>query len=243
MSYNHLVSNCKRLFKKIDIKNMSTKKDNIKSNDIDRLNELINKQYSKEIEDKLSDENLNEQFIKCNSSQKIKTQIKNILKNDYNDDVLLQKRVEQLLALSIPAGTKGVIRGNMFNNIVKEELLLIKKDYDQLDISFEKKIKDCNERPDFIIKCNNKYIIGMNQVDLWNGGQQLNRASNYLDDLKNTETKKFLCVIAYKYIFKNSHRQEKSKSFILIKNGLENNRLCYVNNLKNIIVDFFSTLK
>jgi hypothetical protein len=259
MSYK-LVNNCKRLFKKIENKpkikymssfvdkledeskmslnNSSSKISNEKDNNIVYLNELINKQYSKEIEDKLSDKNLNQQFLKCSSCQKMKTKIKNIIKNDYNDNILLEKRVEELLSIAIPAGTKGVIRGNFFNSIVKDELLSIQKIYNQLNISFESKIEECDEIADFIIKYNNKYIIGMNQVDLWSGGQQINRASKYLKNSKNSDTRKLLCVVAYKYIFKNSHTK-KSKSFNLVKNGLENNTLCYVNNLKNIIINFF----
>ena len=38
----------------------------------------------------------------------------------------------------IPAGTKGVIRGNMFNNIVMNVINNLKLDNDRFEICFEK---------------------------------------------------------------------------------------------------------
>jgi hypothetical protein len=83
----------------------------------------------------------------------------------------------------IPAGTKGVIRGNKFNNIVKNYIITINLDIKRFDICFEKKHNNfiTTEIPDWYIydKSINRIIIGMNQLDLWGGGQQLNRGSKY----------------------------------------------------------------
>lgn len=83
----------------------------------------------------------------------------------------------------IPAGTKGVVRGNKFNNIVKEYIIKIGLDNEKFDICFEKKHDNfiTTEILDWYIyeKTTNRIIIGMNQLDLWGGGQQLNRGSKY----------------------------------------------------------------
>ena len=76
----------------------------------------------------------------------------------------------------------------------------------------------------------------MNQLDIWNGGQQLNRGFKYLyNNIHNTSTSKLLCVIANEIKFNNN----KSKAYKLFDIGFSNNTLCYLNNLKNIIEDFF----
>jgi len=77
----------------------------------------------------------------------------------------------------------------------------------------------------------------MNQLDLWNGGHQINRGSNYLENNKhNTENSKLLCVICNEIKFKNN----KTKAYKLFEIGFRNNTLCYLNNLNNIIVSFFN---
>jgi len=74
----------------------------------------------------------------------------------------------------------------------------------------------------------------MNQLDLWGGGHQLNRGSKYIDNNKhNTENSKLLCVVC-------NEKQFKSKAYTLFKNVFENNTLCYLNNLHNIIISYFN---
>ena len=86
-------------------------------------------------------------------------------------------------------------------------------------------------------KESNKIIIGMNQLDLWNGGQQSNRGSKYLIDNKyNTKTSKLLCVVCNKIQFKSN----KNKAYKLFEVGFENNTLCYLNNLQSIIYSYFN---
>jgi hypothetical protein len=43
-----------------------------------------------------------------------------------------------------------------------------------------------------------RVIIGMNQIDLWSGGQQINRGSKYLVNNKHNTEKSKLCVISKK---------------------------------------------
>ena len=141
----------------------------------------------------------------------------------------------------IPAGTKGVIRGNKFNNIIKEYITNIKLDTTQFEICFEKKCKNhiTTEIPDWYIleKTSNKILIGMNQLDLWGGGQQLNRAFKYLENCKyNNEKSKLLCVVCNNIELKS----KKNKTYKLFEIGFENNTLCFINNLQNIIIAYFN---
>ncbi len=77
----------------------------------------------------------------------------------------------------IPAGTKGVIRGNKFNKIIKNLIKNFELNEEDFEVCFEKKCEkyNTNEIPDWYIleKSTNKIIIGMNQLDLWGGGQQI----------------------------------------------------------------------
>ena len=127
--------------------------------------------------------------------------------------------------------------------MLKIILKKIQLDIERFDIFFEKK---CNlylttEIPDWYIldKTSNRIIIGMNQLDIWSGGQQLNRGYKYIDDNKhNTNNSKLVCVICNKIQFKN-----KNKAYKLFEIGFRNNTLCYLNNLENIIKSYFQLLK
>ena len=51
----------------------------------------------------------------------------------------------------------------------------------------------------------------MNQLDLWGGGQQLNRGSKYLIDNKhNTENSKLLCVVCNPIELKSNKNEVKN---------------------------------
>jgi len=71
----------------------------------------------------------------------------------------------------------------------------------------------------------------MNQLDLWNGGQQLNRGYKYLEN-KTTSNFKLLCVICNEIQF----TKNKNKAYKLFKIGFENN-------IENIINLYFNIIK
>lgn len=189
--------------------------------------------------EQLSDLKLLEEYLKSKSVKKQITKLETIL-NKYTTDEIKNKITNEYLFDLIPAGTKGVIRGNRFNSIVKNFLINLNLDKNKFDVNFEKTSDKyfTTEIPDWYIfnKESNKIIIGMNQLDIWNGGQQLNRGFKYLyNNIHNTSTSKLLCVIANEIKFNNN----KSKAYKLFDIGFSNNTLCYLNNLKNIIEDFF----
>lgn len=188
----------------------------------------------------LTDESLMLQYKKCNSV-KIKTRKLDDILVKYIDKITKQKILQEYILELIPPGTKGVIRGNKFNSIVKNYILKMELDTNKFNICFEKKCKEhiTTEIPDWYIMetSNNKIIIGMNQLDLWKGGQQLNRGYKYIiKNENNNGNSKLLCVVCNGIQLKKTT----NKVFKLIQTGFENNTLCYLNNLENIITTYFN---
>ena len=136
----------------------------------------------------------------------------------------------------ISPGAKGVIRGNIFNNLVKEFIINLNLPRERFDIQFEKNnpLQITNEIPDWYINCKltQKNIVGMNQIDLWSGGQQSNRGSKYVIDY---DKGRLVSVIAKYVILKN----KKNKVYNLFNTGFQRNNLCYLDGLKNIIYEYF----
>lgn len=207
--------------------------------DYKEINKIINNNYDEKIVNELKDENLLDIYIKTKSVKNKKENLENILiKNNISKDKI-DNIIKDYIKELIPPGTKGVIRGNKFNEIIKEYLLNLdiskNKDY---ELCFEKKciLLETNEKPDWYIlhKKTKRLIIGMNQLDLWNGGQQLNRGYKYIEfNKKNT---KLLCVICNKVILQNN----KNKIYKLFQKGIKYKNICYINQLENIINEYFN---
>ena len=204
------------------------------------INARIKREVSYETLEELTDAKLMCEYKDCKS---VKNKIKKLsdVLGKYIDEETKQKIIQEYLLQLIPAGTKGVIRGNKFNNIVKQFITKLALDIDRFEICFEKKCEGhfTTEIPDWYIleKSTNKIIIGMNQLDLWGGGQQLNRGSKYIENNKhNNENSKLLCVVCNEIQFKS----KKNKAYKLFETGFENNTLCYLNNLQNIITSYFN---
>jgi hypothetical protein len=213
---------------------------NINKLTLDEVNLKIQNEVCYITINKLKDENLLEDYKKCNSVIKSINKLKLILiKREVNEEKINLILNDYLLDL-IPAGTKGVIRGLKFNAIVKEFIINLKLNKKIFEINFEKKclIIDTAEIPDAYIleKSTNKVLIIMNQLDFEKGGHQLNRGSKYLFDNKlNNDKCKFLCIICNYTQIKNTN-----KIYNLYEHGFSNKTLCYINNLKNIINEFFN---
>lgn len=205
--------------------------------DIERINERIKKEVCYNTISKLSDTSLMKKYSKCSSVKNKISNFKNILLDENLDLKIINNILLKYLLQLIPPGTKGVIRGIEFNNIIKKFIKNLKLDKDRFKVCFEEKCdKYIFEIPDWYIidKTTNKIIIGMNQLDLWGGGHQINRGSNYLEN-KNDENCKLLCVVCNEIEFKN-----KNKAFHFFEIGFKNNTICYLKNLQNIINTFFN---
>lgn len=203
------------------------------------INSRIKQEICYETLQELTDTKLMDEYKNCNSVKNEIKKLSDVLEKYMNEEIK-EKIIEEYLLQLIPAGTKGVIRGNKFNNIVKQFITNLELDLERFEICFEKKCEGhfTTEIPDWYIleKSTNKIIIGMNQLDLWGGGQQLNRGSKYIENNKhNTENSKLLCVVCNEIQFKS----KKNKAYKLFEIGFKNNTLCYLNNLENIITSYF----
>lgn len=206
---------------------------------MESINNRIKQELCSDTLSELSDVNLLKEYENCPSVIKQTQKLQDIILK-YTDEETKQKILQDYLLELIPPGTKGVIRGNRFNKIVKDYILAMEMDQERFDICFEKKCEHhlTTEIPDAYImeKSTKKIIIMMNQLDLWQGGQQLNRGFKYIIDNKhNNENSKLLCVVCNDIQFKS----QKGKAYKLFETGFKNNTLCYLKNLKNIILKWF----
>ncbi len=208
--------------------------------EIQAINARIKQEICYSTLEELSDTKLMCEYNNCNS---VKNEIKKLgdVLDKHIDEDTKQKIIQEYVLQLIPAGTKGVIRGNKFNRLVKQHITELELDTNRFEICFEKKCEAyiTSEIPDWYIleKTTNKIIIGMNQLDLWGGGQQLNRGYKYIENNKhNNEHSKLLCVVCYEIQFKSKN----NKTYELFKMGFETNTLCYLNNLRNIIISYFN---
>ena len=200
------------------------------------INKRINETYSLDVENSLSDLNLKYMYIKSSSTQKKIKILQDILVNENIESEKIKNVIDNYVEHLVSPGAKGVIRGNIFNNLVKEFIINLNLPKDRFDIQFEKNnpLQTTNEIPDWYINCKltHKNIVGMNQIDLWSGGQQSNRGSKYVIDY---DKGKLVSVIA-KYV---NLKNKKNKVYHLFNTGFQRNNLCYLEGLKNIIFEHF----
>lgn len=203
---------------------------------MEEINKRISMEFNENVSNLLEDGNLLNLYLKSNSVLKRIKELENVLILNGIDQIKVNDIVNDYIKNLIPPGTKGVIRGLKFNYIVKEYILQIQElKSSRFEIEFEQKSDRTKERPDWLIRDNSsgKTIIGMNQVDLWSGGHQLNRGFKYLE-FRESNTK-LVCVISKLIKFKS----DKTKAYKLFQLGYSKNNLCYLNNLKNIIINYF----
>lgn len=204
------------------------------------INRQIRIQHCQIIEEKIRDENLLDVYREASSVKSKIKKLKNVLKNNNIETTSIENIVNDYITELIPAGTKGVIRGNMFNKYIEDYILSLSELIDNnYEICFEKKHEkyETSEIPDWYIydKLNDKILIGMNQLDLWSGGHQINRGTKYIySNISNNA--KLVCVVCSFIQLKKIN----NKVFKILYDGIINKRLCYKNGLKEIIYDYFN---
>ena len=208
---------------------------------LEYINTRIQQEICHDTIEALTDAKLINDYIQCNSVQMEIQKLRDVLRKYMIDEETQQNIIKDYILQLIPPGTKGVIRGNKFNKIIQEFITNLNLGSDRFDVCFEKKCEThlTTEIPDWYIleKSTNRIIIGMNQLDLWGGGQQLNRGSKYIENNRhNTENSKLLCVVSNDIQFKS----KKNKAYKLFNIGYSNNTLCYLNNLQNIITSYYN---
>ncbi len=208
--------------------------------EIDELNKKIKDSLCLDTINQISDESLLDVYKKTDSVKNNISKLQIILSNNSINTNIIEKITNEYIIQLIPPGTKGVIRGNKFNKIVKNKLESINLDTERFELCFEKNcsLVSTDEKPDWYIidKNTKKIIIGMNQLDFWSGGSQINRATKYLlNNRINTENSKLLCVICNGIELKT-----KNKSYKCIDLGFKNKTLCYINKLEDLIYEYFN---
>lgn len=211
------------------------------------INSRIQTEVCNESINQLSDESLMHIYSSSESVKRKIDEFKTLLKK--YDELLLEHppEIAQTILLNdckthlIPAGTKGVIRGNRFNQLVKNKICSFGLDTHKYEIQFETGCTShpTSEIPDWYIleKDTLRVIIGMNQLSLWGGGQQTNRGSKYIINSEhNTQNSKLVCVVCTNIQFKSPN----SKEYKLFEIGFQNNTICYLNNLHNIITSYYA---
>lgn len=203
------------------------------------INNRIKFEVCRETIEKLKDMNLLDVYLKCDSVKNKVSKLTSILKAQNLEQAVIDKIILEYILELIPAGTKGTIRGMKFNQIVRNTINNLNLNEERFEIQFEKNCEffSTSEIPDWYIRdrSTNRIIIGMNQLDLWNGGHQSNRGSKYIFKGGNDRCK-IVCVVCNDIQFENSN----TKAFKLFETGFSQNTICYLKNLGNIIVAFFS---
>lgn len=202
------------------------------------IDKFIKNQY-KELEE-LEDKYLSAYYSKSKSVIKRSNEIKCILLDLGMSHLQCNTICKKLQNIIVPVGTKSKIRGDLFNSIIAKEIRLCLKKLKIKNVKFdlEKKHAMFPEIPDWIIKKNNKILVGFNQIALFGGGHQLNRGSKYIMDdgmhkkLANKSIK-MICVV--KDIPLKHHGKAKN---ILIK-GIINNRIFCIGGLMKLIKEYF----
>jgi len=192
------------------------------------INQRISSEFCLETAQKLSDTSLLEVYRNSKSVKKNVNTLSNILEKHVEISTETREAIlEEYLLKMISPGLKGQKRGEYFNKIVREKIESFQLSPDIYEVAFE---KNCNlaptkEKPDWYIidKIQNKTLIGMNQVDLWGGGQQTNRAAKYIleDPFEHLPNVKLMGVVCYFIELKSN----KNKSFKILEKGFEKNTI------------------
>ena len=207
---------------------------------IDELNIFIKDQDKNSI--KIDKEINKHNYETSPSFIKNNLRIKNVLMSEKISLCKIKRIISQLTYFSIPAGTKGSIRGLAFNKMVGKMLkrLVNKKKY--ITLKFEAKHPLMSEKADWMLINNNnkKVLIGYNQLDLWHGGAQINRASKYILDevMHQSLSKKRIKVLSVVARIPTPFKSTKNKTYHIFDVGLRKKRLFYLEGLKNFVAQW-----
>jgi len=139
----------------------------------------------------------------------------------------------------VPPGTKGAVRGRVFEGIVRDTIMGMNLPDDEFSVMFGGRRMDASykdhgitEVPDFVIRNSQKTMYGMVQMDLWTGGAQLNRGTKYIFHKDHPDTR-LLCVVCAPLSLTSPKIHE------MLHYAVEHDRVCYVSGLGRIIHDYF----
>ena len=234
------------------VKNQDQHEKEIQENE--ELQKYINKGHSKNL-----CEDMNKIQDKCKESKSFKKNL-NVLKDIINESFentlfkeeskknikILSKKIlsnNKLINLLSPSGTKGKFTGAKLEELSLKEIenIVNKLGLNQkIPIHFQENNEQypTPEIPDIWIQHEDKTIIFMIQKDLWGGGHQSNRCEKYLNNNKyNNNNVKLICVVS-EYLNIDSFKNK--KIYDLLCKSIKNKKLCWINHLEEIIIEFFN---
>lgn len=181
--------------------------------------DFIDEQFCAKTEECLSEKNMLYEFMQTESFKNEQDKLQVVLKKHIDDHKTIDDIIFDYTPELIKAGTKGVLKGNKFNKLIKDKILEMGLDPSKFLVEFERTPTELkiSERPDWYIKdlVNNKFLVGMNQLSFDGGGHQLNRASKYIDHVG--ENYKLISVLCHKPVIKTN----KNKLYNIFKTGME----------------------
>ena len=110
---------------------MTEERSNLVELSMEDINARIKKEICYGVLEELTDINLMCEYKECNSVKNEIKKLRDILEKYIYDEETKQKIIQDYLLELIPAGTKGVIRGNKFNKLVKQFITKLELDSDR----------------------------------------------------------------------------------------------------------------
>lgn len=146
---------------------------------------------------------------------------------------------KKLLHMFVPAGTKGAVRGHMFNKIIEKKIRSALTKKHGWRFATEEKHPLFQEIPDWTLRKGRKTLVGFNQVSLFGGGHQINRGGKYImdDTLHNRLCKKnvrMVCIVNKMPIRKTG------KAWDIMSKGMSSKRLFTPNKIKKLVDEFLA---
>lgn len=215
---------------------MSDTNENLEVRDI---NLIIESQYCDKTFKKLTNSSYNKECMKSSSTKKLQQTLREKLEKEIEESDKVERILNDILDELIKPGVKGGIKGRKFNELIRIEIEKMKLDKERFTVTFEHKVEE-GENPDWLIedKVTGKKMVGMNQLDLWTGGEQYNRGDKYViqqKDISKQSKEKIVAVVCNK----KKIAKKGTKIYNLFNIGFKNNTLCYIKGLKKIINEFF----
>lgn len=208
----------------------------------------IHNTYDKGFEDALTDQALHDKIMASPSIKNKCEEIHAILRSCRLKKSMQSKILQKMIPYIIPQGTKGNIRGNMLNDMVKQRVTTITRNKKKLTAFFEyipKKLRGIiHERPDWVIEhADGHMVVGYTQIDLWGGGQQINRAAKYiLNDALHKQLQKMNVKLICLVTKKPTLSRKKCKTQTVIRKGFKTGRIILPKSLPSVVKDLCTHL-
>lgn len=211
-------------------------KASIRGKRLTEIHQWIEEGYDPKLCKALSDDGLMSKFMATEAAKRDRRVVMELLAK-FNDHEECASRITEYF---MRAGIKGVVRGAEFNKYIAKVLQNIVDELPGLELKVEADTEGLAERPDWVIQSfdGHRVLAGYNQIDLWSGGEQINRGDKYVTSgLSNLPPG--LKVISVVCDFCKITK-ETNKKFKLFDAGIKNKTIVYPRHLNPYIHEYFS---